>query len=122
MNLLIVKDILEKKNISIRYLADAIGMSEQNLYRCFRENKIQAGDLEKIAHSLQVSIGTFFEEKVTVSVQGSHNQLHNGTGDQNMSQSETTIIEHLNRIIEEKNKIIADKDKFIDFLLMSQNK
>jgi hypothetical protein len=77
-------------------------MSEQNLYRCFRINKIQAEDLEKIAHSLQVSIETFFEENVTVSIHGSHNQWHNGIGDQNMSQSEATIIEHLNKIIEGK--------------------
>jgi DNA-binding Xre family transcriptional regulator len=122
MNLLIIKDILEEKEVSILSLAEAIGMTPQNLHRCFKLNKIQAGDLEKIAKSLGVSIGTFFEENVTVSVKGSHNQLHSGIGNQSMSQSnETTMIDHLNKIIEEKNKIIADKDKLIDFL-MNQNK
>jgi DNA-binding Xre family transcriptional regulator len=123
MNLLIIKDILEEKEVSILSLAEAIGMTPQNLHRCFKFNKIQAGDLEKIAKSLEIPIGTFFEENVTVSVKGNHNQLHSGIGNQSMPQSsdETTIINHLNKIIEEKNKIIADKDKMIDYL-MKQNK
>ena len=35
-------------------------MTEQNLHRCIRENKIQAGDLERIAAELAVDIDFFF--------------------------------------------------------------
>ncbi len=37
-------------------------MSEGNLHRCVRENKIQAGDLEKISSVLGVPVGYFFDE------------------------------------------------------------
>ncbi len=41
-------------------LAEDAGMSEANLHRCIRNNKIQAGDLEAISRLLNVKIGTFF--------------------------------------------------------------
>ena len=42
--------------------ASQIGMSEGNLHRCIRINKIQAGDLEKIAKILRVPVTVFFDE------------------------------------------------------------
>lgn len=52
----------EKRRMPFKTLASSIGMSEGNLHRCVRENKIQASDLEKIAKVLNVSVGYFFEE------------------------------------------------------------
>lgn len=64
MNLHLIKKFVEEKNYSggIKGLAEAIGMTEQNLHRCVRTNKIQAQDLEKIAGKLNVSIMEFFDE------------------------------------------------------------
>ena len=63
MNLQRIKKIAERKGIEFKALAYSIGMSEGNLHRCVRENRIQAQDLEKISTQLKVSIIEFFDEE-----------------------------------------------------------
>ena len=62
MNLLKIRDLCERKEGGIKRLAEDIGMSEQNLHRCINLNKMQAGDLEKVAITLNVPVGYFFDE------------------------------------------------------------
>ncbi|MGM9873189.1 MAG: helix-turn-helix domain-containing protein [Muribaculaceae bacterium] len=64
MNLQIIKLRVEARKFhgGIKGLAETVGMTEQNLHRCVRENKIQAQDLEKIAKALNVSVLEFFDE------------------------------------------------------------
>ena len=62
MNLEQIKICAERERIPFKVLASQIGMSEGNLHRCVRENKIQAGDLEKIAKILRVPVTVFFDE------------------------------------------------------------
>ena len=62
MNLQLIKDYCEKRSGGLRQLAEDAGMSEPNLHRCIRINKIQAGDLEKIAKILRVPVTVFFDE------------------------------------------------------------
>lgn len=63
MNLEKIRRLSETRQGGLKKLAIDIGMSEQNLHRCMNNNKIQAGDLEKIASLLGVSILTFFDEE-----------------------------------------------------------
>ena len=65
MNLLRIKIKSEENGISIRSLSDKIGMSEQNLHRCIREGRIEAGALEKIAAVLEIPISYFFDKVET---------------------------------------------------------
>jgi transcriptional regulator with XRE-family HTH domain/DNA-binding Xre family transcriptional regulator len=60
MDLLTVKNLCENKPGGIKKLAEDIGMTEANLHRCIRLNKIQASDLEKIAQVLNVDVSVFF--------------------------------------------------------------
>ena len=60
MELQRIKSLCERRKGGLRVLAIAVGMTEQNLHRCIRENKIQAGDLERIAAELAVDIDFFF--------------------------------------------------------------
>ena len=53
MNLEIVRKLSENRGGGLKKLAADVGMSEQNLHRCIRNNKIQAADLEKIAFLLK---------------------------------------------------------------------
>ncbi len=62
MNLEKIRRLSESRQGGLKKLALDIGMSEQNLHRCMNNNKIQAGDLEKIASLLGVSLLTFFDE------------------------------------------------------------
>lgn len=64
MNLELVKKLSEKYNGGLKKLAADIGMSEQNLHRCIRYNKIQAADLELIALKLKVDIRIFFDKEL----------------------------------------------------------
>lgn len=60
MNLEIVRKLSENRGGGLKKLAADVGMSEQNLHRCIRNNKIQAADLEKIAFLLKADIRIFF--------------------------------------------------------------
>ncbi len=60
MNLEAIRKFSEKREGGLKKLAADIGMSEQNLHRCIRNNKIQAADLEKISLLLNVDIRIFF--------------------------------------------------------------
>lgn len=62
MDLQLIKNLCRKRKGGVKGLSEAIGMTEQNLHRCIRENNIQALDLEKIAAVLNVNIGYFFGE------------------------------------------------------------
>lgn len=60
MNLQLIKRYGEHYPGGLRKLAVDAGMSEANLHRCIRNNKIQASDLEAISRLLDVSIDVFF--------------------------------------------------------------
>ena len=55
MNLQLIKTKVEEQRYpgGIKGLAESVGMTEQNLHRCVRENKIQAQDLEKYQLNLK---------------------------------------------------------------------
>ena len=65
MNLEIVRKLSENRGGGLKKLAADVGMSEQNLHRCIRNNKIQAADLEKIAFLLKADIRIFFDDEVS---------------------------------------------------------
>jgi DNA-binding Xre family transcriptional regulator len=62
MNILKIKELTESRAGGLKKLAKDIGMSEANLHRCIKANKIQANDLEKIASIFNVPVGYFFDE------------------------------------------------------------
>ena len=111
MRLLEIKRICDTKGISIRSIAKGIDMSEQNLYRCMRENKISAQDLEKICYILEEPITTFFDVPETEKhieighhVQGNGNHL----GELNFNDQETM---RLKEALKEKERIIKSQEK-----------
>lgn len=63
MNLEIVRKLSENRGGGLKKLAADVGMSEQNLHRCIRNNKIQAADLEKIAFLLKAAYEFFLMMK-----------------------------------------------------------
>ncbi len=99
----------------IKALAEAVGMSEQNLHRCVRENKIQAQDLEKISTQLKVSIIEFFDEE-EISIKSAGRDFvergkieHNGTEYNGASSLESDLrdqIAILKSQLEDKERII----------------
>lgn len=120
MNLLTIKEIAEKKNVSIRKLADSIAMSEQNLHRCIKANKIQAHQLEIIANILETPIEYFFNSdtqlpKLGMTVAGNGNKVQNGDGNI-MIENQAKEIEHLQQLLIAKEEIIETQKELIKSL------
>lgn len=114
MKLLYVKNLCEQKQIEIKKLAERIDMSEQNLHRCIRNNKIDAATLEKIALVLDTPISYFFETEPKSNnsishVEGNNNILSAGGNNNvtfhNQAECEKEVV-HLKAIIEEKERLI----------------
>lgn len=63
MDLQVIRKVVKDKGISIKILSSKIGMSETNLHKCIRDNKITANDLEKIAEVLNLPVNMFFSNK-----------------------------------------------------------
>jgi DNA-binding Xre family transcriptional regulator len=110
MNLEQIKILAERRRMPFKTLAANIGMSEGNLHRCVRENKIQATDLEKIASVLGVDVSEFFDEQTNVAVV-------NGGADNNMSNGNTALLKERITHLEER---IKDKDELIQLLRRTQ--
>lgn len=62
MDLSIIRTLAQSHKGGIRNLAYQIGMTEANLHRCINNNRIQAGDLERVASILGVSPLDFFDK------------------------------------------------------------
>lgn len=109
MNLLKIRDLCECKEGGMKRLAEEIGMSEQNLHRCIKINKMQAGDLEKIATILHVPIGYFFDEiSGNQSVANGNGCAASIFGNANAGAilDKDKEIEHLRQLLKEKERTI----------------
>lgn len=126
MNLQTIKNYCENRAGGLKQLASEVGMSEANLHRCIRLNKIQASDLETIAHLLGVDIREFFDEVPGVTAVNSAVATGNGTANNSVNITtggdsavlaervrslETLIIEKNERINELKERIEELKAK-----------
>lgn len=113
MRLSIIKNISETKGVSIRSIAEKIGMSEQNLHRCIRVGQIQAHQLEIIAEMFNVPVGYFFDEEPVAginnaTIKGNNNVLagrdnHIAAGKLNDCTKELV---HLKALLSEKERTI----------------
>lgn len=110
MKLLLIKELSTEKKIPLNKMAEQVGMSEQNLHRSIRNNKIDAGILGKIAHVLGVSVTIFYEE-----------MLVKPNSDTNKSDSDRIkyleeLLENRSREIELLKETIRDKNDIIALL------
>ena len=60
-NLQIIRDIAKERQISIRKLANDVGISDVALHTLIKNGSTNTTTLEKIAQILDVSVGVFFE-------------------------------------------------------------
>ena len=121
MELQRIKSLCERRKGGLRGLAIAVGMTEQNLHRCIRENKIQAGDLERIATELDVDIDFFFRDgnpaKDAPTLAGD-NSNHTAVSDAVLSER----VKLLQQLLLEKDERIAELKERIEELKAATNK
>lgn len=121
MDLGAIKFYCEKREGGVKKLASDIGMSEPNLHRCIRLNKIQAADLEKISAILGVDIRVFFDDQVSrtaVKIGDGSTAAVNVSGTIHGGQNVNTYpadqeIKNLRALLDEKERIIAEKDALL---------
>lgn len=122
MNLQSIKFYCERRPGGLRQLAEEAGMSEANLHRCIRNNKIQATDLEKIAHLLKISIVEFFDEQPNIHVEAHDNaqaagrDILNGANEADIARYRDKI-SYLEQRIADKEATIAEKERLIQVLM-----
>ena len=111
-----IKILAEKARIPFKTVAYEIGMSEGNLHRCVRENKIQAADLEKIALLLNVDINVFFDKKLAA--------LSNSvktSGDYSPASVNGDVSVGVDAVLAERVKaletLVAEKERLIQVLM-----
>ena len=121
MNLELIRKLSENRGGGLKKLAADVGMSEQNLHRCIRNNKMQAADLEKIASLLNADIRIFFDADVS---KLSNNKVETD-GDfspasmmGNVSVGADAIlaerVKHLEELLSEKERLIKVYEKMMD--------
>lgn len=120
-NLLLIRDLIEKKKIAVGELCEQAQITPQTLREAIKRNSTKTDILERISHVLNVPIGYFFGEYSNVVVSGENNQVHNGNGDQIMMTPERREIEHLRELLTEKDKVIEEKERTIQILLSTKN-
>ncbi len=115
-NLLLIKDFAEKRKISIRDLAEKVGLKENQIHVICRTNSTKIDTLEKIAQVLDVSVTEFFDNTVGNTILGNNNQLNErgASNNQNIASTSDAIlaerVKALELIVAEKDARIADKD------------
>lgn len=130
MDLSAIKFYCERREGGIKKLASDIGMSEPNLHRCIRLNKIQAADLENIATILGVDIRVFFDDQACrnpVKIGDGNTAAVNISGTINGGQNVTNYsceneVRTLRALLAEKERVIQEKERTIQLLLENLKK
>lgn len=119
-NLLIIKDLADRQNISLKDLAEELNMTPDGLQKMMKRNSTKTETLEKIAGILGVQAGIFFDGY------NSANQLINGDGNTASIFGNITAedianknkeINHLKVLLTEKERIIEEKERLIQILI-----
>lgn len=111
-NLFIIRDLSERKGITLRDIASKIGISEGGLQKIIANGRTNTSTLEDIAKTLEVSAGIFFDN-----YKGGHNSI---------AQDGSAASIYGNAIVGESDKdkeiahlkeIIAEKERTIQILM-----
>lgn len=95
-NLLIIRDLCERKKMSIRELAQRIGRDESTIQSAIRRGSTNSTTLELIAEELGVSAGMFFD----------------GFAPDNVKELEKELAHY--------KQILQEKERLIDVLMQSR--
>lgn len=117
-NLQRIKDIAESQGLSIRALAEAVGLKENQIHVMVRSNSTKIETLEKIANVLHVPVALFFNEQVENKSQllvGNGQQMGGGGLQQHTTynQEEHDEVIRLREEVKYLKELMKDKDERI---------
>lgn len=123
-NLLIIKELLKQKKITIRDFASGIGMTEQALQLLIRKNSTKIETLELIAQKLNVSVSIFFDGEPDGDVAAAallSKQIVKESS-KIISNSIEELVKDKIKLIENQEQTIYQMDKIIDYLRLENKK
>lgn len=101
-----IRVILKERKITVKALAQAIQMTESNLYRCFARDSIETKYLMRAAQFLEISPAYFLSDASSPKT--------NSSSVAGVSAPES--LQYLQMLVDEKERLITQKDKYIDLL------
>jgi len=124
----VIKEKIERKNLSVADIAKRIGMTNQNLYQIFKKESIDTGVLKKISDVIDVPITDFFSDEKgknfldsQVAVGNGHIQTKNTGGSVEITPPGARELEIENRYLKEKveelQRLIEEKERLIGVLM-----
>ena len=112
-NLLKIRELCKEKKITIREMANRVGLSEGALQALIKNGSTRTETLEKIAKELDVSAGIFFSEDSTIgnighTTNGNYNQIGSIEINSCPIKLEKALlkIEYLEQTLKDKEEII----------------
>lgn len=121
-NFLLIRDLCEKRNITLRELAKQAGVTEGAIQKIMATGSTKTSTLEVIARILEVPAGYFFDDYIAPTNQS----IANGNGSAASIYGNATTgviadkdkeIEHLKALLEEKERVINEKERTIQILI-----
>jgi transcriptional regulator with XRE-family HTH domain len=115
--LLIIRDLLERKKMTLRDFSHRIGMSEDGLQKIIRNGSTNTKTIEVIAKELDVPVGIFFDDTPlsTITQKGGKNTA-SIYGNISLSDCQKEV-KHLRELLKEKERTIQDKERTIQILM-----
>ncbi|MBD5223286.1 MAG: helix-turn-helix domain-containing protein [Bacteroidales bacterium] len=119
-NLQIIKNLAELKKISIRDLAERVGIKENQIHVMCRTNSTKIDTLEKIGQVLGVHVSEFFDNKPSYSrtIKGNNNQLNEQGAYGNINGGSDSVLQEriksLQDLLKEKDKRILALEKQLE--------
>lgn len=106
-NFKIIRDLADRKNLSLRDIARRLGISEDGLQKIIRNDSTKTATIEEIAEILEVPVGTFFDDNKYFNQSVAHNgSAASVYGNASVGDDKDKEIAHLKEIIAEKERTI----------------
>jgi len=116
-NFLIIRNLAESKNITLRKIANSAGIGEAALQALIQKGSTNTTTLEKIAQVLEVPVGVFFDDTPV------RNITQKGNGNVIGNQNKVTFSEYENKLEIANNEIahlrelLEEKERTIQILI-----
>ena len=118
MNIKALRNLLKEKKISQNEISRKIGMTQAGFSNALLKEDFKISTLEKIAKTLHVPVGYFFDEESNLTTHVNNGVQANGTNNKINIQTEkkNEEIKHLKEKLTDAQKLIEEKERHLEEL------
>jgi transcriptional regulator with XRE-family HTH domain len=119
-NFLIIRDLCEKRKITIRKLAMKVGIRDVTVHHLIKKGSTNTATLEKIAQILDVPVGVFFDDTLSKAIHQTGKGNIVGNSNRVMISDCESKLEISQNKIESLEALLEEKERTIQ-ILMNKN-